>query len=176
MVIAGIAMGVLALIAVIIALVSRRSRPATHFLDEEPSQHRSFAPLTSQELAKDVHKDGERKSFNSDASIDVKSLQKSVSAVRPPPPADRMQSFSDNQFVSRINNRRSTSVHAVAFALPDLQTATTNFATGRLLGEGTIGRVYKAKFADGRVILTFFLLHHSLLFFMSDALHHDLHN
>lgn len=89
-----------------------------------------------------MRKDMDRKSVNSDASLDIKALQKSS-----------VQSFSDNQFATRLNSRRSTSVGAVAHSLVDLQTATADFATARLVGEGTIGRVYKAKYGDGKVII-----------------------
>ncbi|XP_038886267.1 protein STRUBBELIG-RECEPTOR FAMILY 5 [Benincasa hispida] len=157
LVIAGIAMGVLAVIAMVIGLTSRRRRrPPSHYLDEDTSQHRSFTPLTSQELSKanlhnnDTNNNGiDRKSFNSDASVDIKGL----SVVRPPPaPSDPVQSFSDNQFANRLNSRRSTSFRAISYSLLDLQTATANFAPARLLGEGTIGRVYKAKYGDGKVL------------------------
>lgn len=49
------------------------------------------------------------------------------------------------------NSKRSSSVPVKCYSLTDLLTATGNFASGRLLGEGSIGRVYKAKYADGRV-------------------------
>lgn len=57
MAIAAIALGILALIGFLIALLSRRkSSPSSHFLDEERlSQHRSFTPLASQELPQDLH-------------------------------------------------------------------------------------------------------------------------
>ncbi|TYK01151.1 protein STRUBBELIG-RECEPTOR FAMILY 5-like [Cucumis melo var. makuwa] len=155
LVIAGIAMGVLAVIAVVIGMTSKRRRHVSHYLDEDTSQHRSFTPLTSQELSKGNDSNNnngiDRKSFNSDASIDIKS---GVSVVRPPPaPLDPVRSFSDNQFATRLNSRtRSTSFRATSYSLVDLQTATANFAPARLLGEGTIGRVYKAKFGDGKVL------------------------
>lgn len=148
-------MGVLAVIAVVIGMTSKRRRHVSHYLDEDTSQHRSFTPLTSQELSKGNDSNNnngiDRKSFNSDASIDIKS---GVSVVRPPPaPLDPVRSFSDNQFATRLNSRtRSTSFRATSYSLVDLQTATANFAPARLLGEGTIGRVYKAKFGDGKVI------------------------
>ncbi|KAK7832291.1 protein strubbelig-receptor family 5 [Quercus suber] len=54
--IVGIALGVLAAIGALIALFSKRkSSPSSHFLDEERScQSRSFTPLASQELSKDL--------------------------------------------------------------------------------------------------------------------------
>lgn len=59
MAIAGIALGVLVAIGVLIALFSRRkSSPSSNFLDEERlSQRRSFTPLASQELSQDLRAD-----------------------------------------------------------------------------------------------------------------------
>ncbi|KAG8653194.1 protein STRUBBELIG-RECEPTOR FAMILY 4 isoform X3 [Manihot esculenta] len=102
---------------------------------------------------KDHGKDGngknESESFD---SINIKTLQKSPSIGYKPPPSDFTQSLNDNEFASRLNSKRSTSIHAVPYSLADLQTATSNFATGRLIGEGSIGRVYKAKYPDGKVL------------------------
>lgn len=57
MTIAGIALGVLAAIGILIALFSRRkSPPPSNFLDDERiSQRRSFTPLASRELSQDFH-------------------------------------------------------------------------------------------------------------------------
>ncbi|XP_057967630.1 protein STRUBBELIG-RECEPTOR FAMILY 5-like [Malania oleifera] len=157
--IAGIALGVLLALVIVIVLLSRKSAsPAPHFLDEERlGQLRSFSPLSSQELSSDLHADAHKdfkglKSFDSSSSIAVKVLQTSPSAGLKPPPSDRIRSFNDNEFANRLNVKRSTSVHARCYPLSDLQSATGNFATGRLLGEGSIGRVYRAKYTDGRVL------------------------
>ncbi|KAG6730640.1 hypothetical protein I3843_01G085700 [Carya illinoinensis] len=158
--IAGIALGVLAAIGILIALFSRRkSPPPSHFLDEERiSQRRSFTPLASRELSKDFHtgirkdfKDNSR-SLDSSASIDIKSLQNSPSSCPKRASSDFKQSYDDNEFANRLNSKRSTSVRAISYSLADLQLATGNFATGRLLGEGSIGRIYRAKYADGKVL------------------------
>ncbi|KAF2317713.1 hypothetical protein GH714_039631 [Hevea brasiliensis] len=90
---------------------------------------------------------GESESFD---SIDTKTLQKSPSIGYKPPHSDFAQSLNDNEFASRLNASRSTSIHAVPYSLADLQTATGNFAAGRLIGEGSLGRVYRAKYPDGK--------------------------
>ncbi|KAK4587615.1 hypothetical protein RGQ29_018860 [Quercus rubra] len=157
--IAGIALGALAAIGVLIALFSRRkSSPSSHFLDEERSnQSRSFTPLASQELSKNLPTDisndfkGHR-SVDSSASIDIKTLQKSPSVGFKLPPPEFQQTYNDNEFANLLNARRSTSLRATSYSLADLQLATANFASGRLLGEGCIGRVYRAKYADGKVL------------------------
>lgn len=78
--------------------------------------------------------------------MDVKALQKSPSIGLKPPP-------SLNDLANRLSVKRSTSILATAYSLADLQSATRNFATASLLGEGSVGRVYKAKYADGKVCL-----------------------
>ncbi|XP_059459225.1 protein STRUBBELIG-RECEPTOR FAMILY 5-like [Corylus avellana] len=157
--IAGIAMGVLVVIGILITLFSRRkSSPSSNFLDEERiSQRRSFTPLASQELSQDLRADisksfKELQPLDRCASVDIKSLQKSPSIGPKHPPYDLKRSYDENEFTNRLNARRSTSLHATSYSLPDLQLATVNFATGRILGEGSIGRVYRAKYADGKVL------------------------
>ena len=103
----------------------------------------------------------ELKSLDRCASVDIKSLQKSPSIGPKHSPYDLKRSYDENEFANRLNARRSTSLRATSYSLPDLQLATVNFATGRLLGEGSIGRVYRAKYADGKVFsawLLYFLL------------------
>ncbi|XP_061361366.1 protein STRUBBELIG-RECEPTOR FAMILY 5-like [Gastrolobium bilobum] len=160
--IAGIAFGVLAIIIIVIALSKKRSSlrsslPSSHFMDEEKnSQRRSFTPLASQELSKDSGADvsKEYKGFKSldSTSIDIKTLQKAPSIDVRSSISDCVQSFNDIEFANRLNARRSTSIRCIPFSLAELQTVTANFASGRLLGEGSIGRVYRAKYADGKVL------------------------
>ncbi|RDX71756.1 Protein STRUBBELIG-RECEPTOR FAMILY 5, partial [Mucuna pruriens] len=157
-VIAGIAFGVLAVIIIVIALSKRRSTlPSSHFIDEERrSQRKSFTPLASQQLSKDSGADVTKdyKGFKSldSTSIDVKALQQTSSIGVRSSISDCVQSFNDNEFANRLKARRSTSIRVTSFSLADLQTATANFASGRLLGEGSIGRVYRAKYPDGKVL------------------------
>ncbi|KAG5016459.1 hypothetical protein JHK85_022595 [Glycine max] len=156
--IAGIAFGVLAVIIIVVALSKRRSsKTSSHFIDEDRnSQHRSFTPLASQELSKDSGHDVSKdyigfKSMDS-TSIDVKALQKSPSVSVRSSVSDCVQSFNDNEFANRLNSKRSTSIRVTTFSHAELQSATANFASGRLLGEGSIGCVYRAKYADGKVL------------------------
>lgn len=96
---------------------------------------------------------------SSSSSFDVTSFQRSSSAASGKPGApSRKQSLSETEFVNRLNAGRSMSSHATPFLLGDLQTATANFASGRLIGHGTIGRVYRAKYTDGKVFFFFHLV------------------
>ncbi|XP_019448456.1 PREDICTED: protein STRUBBELIG-RECEPTOR FAMILY 5-like isoform X2 [Lupinus angustifolius] len=160
--IAGIAIAVLIVIIIIAALIKKRSpSPSSNFIDEETHshRHRSFTPLASQELTKNdsgsdaVNKEykGFKSSLDS-TTIDMKALQKNPSIGVRSSVSDCVQSFNDNEFAKRLNSKRSTSVRCTPFSLAELQTATANFASGRLLGEGSIGCVYRAKYVDGKVL------------------------
>ncbi|XP_004305791.1 PREDICTED: protein STRUBBELIG-RECEPTOR FAMILY 5-like [Fragaria vesca subsp. vesca] len=142
--IAAIAFAVLFLLGVIIFLFSRKKRPNnSHLLDDDRlDRHKSFSMFSSRDLTKDMHSDYDGlKSSDPAAVIDIKPVQKSPSSGFKSI-SGRLQSFA----------RRSTSVKAVSYALADLQIATGNFAPARLLGQGTIGRVYKAKFESGKIL------------------------
>ncbi|KAL3373034.1 hypothetical protein AABB24_005174 [Solanum stoloniferum] len=58
----------------------------------------------------------------------------------------------------KMSNRRSFSkkckipICAKLYAVADLQLATSNFSPNNLLGEGTLGSVYRADFPDGQVL------------------------
>lgn len=93
----------------------------------------------------------ELKLSDSSSSITARALQTSPSIGFRPPPSDRIKSFKDKEFESNKGVKRSSSFHVTCYPLADLQTAAGNFATGRLLGEGSLGRVYRAKYADGKV-------------------------
>ena len=99
--------------------------------------------------------------INSFGSIDIKTLQKAPSMGCKPPPSDFTESISDNEFAIRLNAGRNTSVRSMAFSLTDLLTATGNFASGRLIGEGSLGPVYRAKYPDGKVwlVVSYFPFH-----------------
>ncbi|XVE89236.1 hypothetical protein DITRI_Ditri19aG0134300 [Diplodiscus trichospermus] len=145
-------LGALLVAALLIAIFSTRRTPppSSHFLDEERATGRTgFTPLQSQELSSESYvgilKDAKG------VVLDMKSLQKSPSMGLKRSVSGRV-SFSENEFASRLKGRRSTSVHVIPYSLADLQNATANFAPNRLLGEGTIGRVYRAKYPDGKVL------------------------
>ncbi|XP_071901229.1 protein STRUBBELIG-RECEPTOR FAMILY 5-like isoform X3 [Coffea arabica] len=133
----------------------------------------------SNDLPNDVQNDfRERKSFGSSSSVKVKCLQTSASMslqtgktlqVSPSPgfksgkaleaslsgdlklpPSDCARYTNHNEITDRLE--RSSSIHVTCYSLSELQNATGNFATGRLLGEGSIGRVYRTKHADGKVL------------------------
>ncbi|KAL0341731.1 UNVERIFIED_CONTAM: protein STRUBBELIG-RECEPTOR FAMILY 5 [Sesamum calycinum] len=156
--IVGIVLGVLVVLGLIIALLSkRRSPPSSHFLEEDRlNQRRPFAPLSSGQLSNDLDAESradlrEVRSPKASSLIQVKSVGTSSSIRLKHPPSDHPKSFNNNENTN-LMNVRSSSIHVAPYPLAELQSATGNFATGRLLGEGSIGRVYRAKYADGKVL------------------------
>ncbi|KAJ6327895.1 hypothetical protein OIU77_009719 [Salix suchowensis] len=129
-----------------IFLTKRKVAGIEHLL---PFHHKNY-PITG--LLPQRRSLKKTESLNSSGPIDIKTLQKDPSMGYKPPPSNFSQSINDNQFASCLNPGRNTSVRAVAFPLTDLQTATGNFALGRLIGEGSLGRVYRAKYPDGKVL------------------------
>lgn len=53
---------------------------------------------------------------------------------------------------SSVKSLRST-ISASVYSVADLQVATNSFAQENLIGEGSLGRVYRADFPDGQVRL-----------------------
>lgn len=150
--IAGIVLGVLVVLVIIIALFTRKSSSgSSHFLEEDRfSQHRPFSPLASKQLSIDLPPDTPKKfigmkSFDSSSSTEIDKLPASSSV------GFKLGSIRSPSLDLR-NSKRSSSVPVKCYSLTDLMTATGNFASSRLLGEGSIGRVYKAKYGDGRVM------------------------
>ena len=60
-------------------------------------------------------------------------MQKSPSVGFKLPPPEFKKTYIDNEFANLLNARKSTSLRATHYSLADLQLATTNFASGRLL-------------------------------------------
>ncbi|KAJ6806599.1 protein STRUBBELIG-RECEPTOR FAMILY 5-like [Iris pallida] len=145
-VIFGVVIAFLFLLVIVLTLIKRSSSSASpHYIDDD-SQNRSFTPLVTDEFTG-------HKSMDSDASINVKALESCPSMGLKPPPSDRNRSSTENEFARKYNSKRSTDpASAIAYSLVDLQAATGSFSSSRLLGEGSIGCVYKAKYADGKVL------------------------
>jgi hypothetical protein len=69
-----------------------------------------------------------------------------------PPPAEKLtveRIQGKNGSVKRIKSP----ITATSYTVASLQTATNSFSQEFLVGEGSLGRVYKADFPNGKVIL-----------------------
>ncbi|KAK1263697.1 Protein STRUBBELIG-RECEPTOR FAMILY 6 [Acorus gramineus] len=144
-VIAGILISILVVSAIVaFFLVKRRSRKSSD--EGKLGQDRTFAlPLSeAQEL----------KSIQISSAGNIKPSEPAAPMTLKPPPIDRHKSFdevdlSNKPVVKRFNN---ASITATAYSVADLQMATGSFSIDNLIGEGSIGRVYRAQFDDGKVL------------------------
>lgn len=156
--IAGIVIGVLAALAIMLAIAKRRRSSFSSSLLDEPDNCRkpfhSFGSsrFSSKELGVDTGKSfKDVKSTDLSCSVDINALQSSGPIGLKPSLSSRFKSIKTSEPANATTQRRS-SFDVTPYALADLQIATSNFATNRLLGEGSIGRVYKAKYSDGKVL------------------------
>ncbi|CAN6462455.1 unnamed protein product [Victoria cruziana] len=136
----GLAMGAFALVGIVAAIVSSRSSP--RYLDEEKMSSRRDSPFFSQEMKG-------LKLVEISAPVHVKTLQISSSMG----PSEKHTSFSNSDYLSKNNSRRSGGpVTATSYPLAELQMASGSFSKEHFIGEGTLGKVFKAKYVDGKVL------------------------
>ncbi|KAH9665515.1 protein STRUBBELIG-RECEPTOR FAMILY 6 [Citrus sinensis] len=124
---------------------SRRSSTDIEKLDNQP-----FAPLAAS--SNEVQ---ELKSVQSSSSIDTKTFDTAVSINLRPPPIDRHKSFDEEDFSKKpivVKKAVKAPTNVTSYSIADLQMATGSFNVENLLGGGTFGRVYRAQFADGKVL------------------------
>lgn len=80
----------------------------------------------------------------------VKPTNASVIDLKPPPlekiAAERLQG--NNGSMKQVNSP----ITATSYSVAALQTATNSFSQESLIGEGSIGRVYKGEFPNGKVL------------------------
>lgn len=73
-----------------------------------------------------------------------------------PPPVDRHKSFDEDDVTAKpivVPPKKviTAPINAKSFSVADLQIATESFNAENLIGEGSIGRVYRAQLDDGKV-------------------------
>ncbi|GAB4841898.1 Protein STRUBBELIG-REPTOR FAMILY 6 [Ancistrocladus abbreviatus] len=122
---------------------SRRSAPDIEKLDNQP-----FTPLASNEVL-------ERKSVQSSSSTNSKIFEPAASINLKPPPSERGKSFDEDDYSNKpVVTKEPTLVpsNVMSYSIADLQMATGSFSFDNLIGEGTIGRVYRAQVDDGKVL------------------------
>ncbi|KAM0925585.1 hypothetical protein ACQ4PT_004112 [Festuca glaucescens] len=135
----------LAAVILLSVLARNRSSPvSSHYYMDESGQNRQFK---SQSLVKKIH-------FCRTSSVEMQSLEKSTSMDCKTPPAVPFKSMNDNEFENKLNNSRRIldPISMVSYSSSDLQAATSGWHSSRLIGQGTICRVYKAKYAGGQVL------------------------
>ncbi|XP_068661105.1 protein STRUBBELIG-RECEPTOR FAMILY 7-like [Aristolochia californica] len=134
-------------------LFKRKSR--SHLSEDKLDQDRPFTSLASNEFK-------EIKSTRTTSSVSMTKLEPLVSVALKPPPIERHKSFDDDDFASKIpapvpvpvpvKRTNTASISAIVYSIADLQVATGSFSADNLIGEGSIGRVYRAQFNDGKIL------------------------
>ncbi|GAV87311.1 LRR_1 domain-containing protein/Pkinase_Tyr domain-containing protein/LRRNT_2 domain-containing protein/LRR_4 domain-containing protein/LRR_6 domain-containing protein [Cephalotus follicularis] len=145
--IAGIIISLL-LVGAIVAffLFKRRSRRTSSDIEKHDNQ--PFAPLASNEVQ-------EMKSIQTSSAVKTKTFDTSASINLRPPPIDRHKSFDEDDYPKKpivVKKAVSAPVNVPSYSIADLQMATGSFSVENLLGEGSFGRVYRARFDDGKVL------------------------
>ncbi|KAL2539071.1 Protein STRUBBELIG-RECEPTOR FAMILY 7 [Abeliophyllum distichum] len=128
-------------------IIKRRSRKPS--MDIEKPENQPFAPLASQEAP-------EMKSVQSLSMASSKTFEAPATINLKPPPIDRHKSFDEDEVsakpivIPKKINR--VPINAKSYSVADLQIATDSFSIENLIGEGSIGRVYRAQLDDGKVL------------------------
>ncbi|XAR49819.1 Non-specific protein-tyrosine kinase [Bertholletia excelsa] len=145
--IAGIVISILVVGAVVaFFIVKRRSKRSS--ADIENLGNQPFSPLGANEVQ-------EVKSIQNSNPIDTKTFDPPASLNLRPPPLERHKSFDEDDFSKKpvvTKKAYTTPINAISYSIADLQMATDSFSVENLVGEGSIGRVYRAQFDDGKVV------------------------
>ncbi|KAF9587120.1 hypothetical protein IFM89_039663 [Coptis chinensis] len=146
--IAGIVISIL-LVGALLAffLLKRKTRKPSPDI-EKLENDRPFTPLASDEVK-------EMKSIQTSSAANTKTFENSASMNLRPPPIDRHKSFDEDDFSYKpvvVKKSITTPISATVYSIADLQMATGSFSAENLIGEGSVGRVYRAQFDDGKVL------------------------
>ncbi|KAL6560028.1 hypothetical protein OROGR_005145 [Orobanche gracilis] len=147
--IAGIIISILVVGAILaFFIIKRRSRKSPS--DIEKLDNQPFAPLASQvQEIKPVQTSSTTSNmfFEAPAVINLK-----------PPPFDRHKSFDEDDVSVSVlpvvapKKVNRAPINVRLFSVADLQIATGSFNVDNLIGEGSVGRVYRAQLDDGKVV------------------------
>ncbi|KMZ57610.1 Protein STRUBBELIG-RECEPTOR FAMILY 7 [Zostera marina] len=146
--IAGIVISVLVVASILIFFLIKRKRKKSTVMEKpEPTGH--FAPLASSNET------------NEYTSIQIPNEMVTVETPLPidmkPIPLVRINSFDGKDNGDKLNTPivvtgKPAPINATVYSVGDLQMATGSFSIENLVGEGYIGRVYRAQFDDGKVL------------------------
>ncbi|KAK9149237.1 hypothetical protein Scep_007994 [Stephania cephalantha] len=147
--VAGIVISIL-VVGAIVAFFLLKKRSKRQSLDVENSyDDRPFTAFTSNEVK-------ESKPVLPSFTVPPKPIETPIPVVSlRPPPIDRKKSFDEDDFSNKpivVKKVNRATIKATAYSVADLQMATASFSPENLIGDGTIGRVYRAQFGDGKVL------------------------
>lgn len=71
-----------------------------------------------------------------------------------PPPGEKTLAAAKSYWGNESGNRAiKVPISATSYTVAALQSATNSFSQEYLIGEGSLGRVYKAEFSNGKVMI-----------------------
>ncbi|KAM7253491.1 hypothetical protein ACFE04_021645 [Oxalis oulophora] len=146
--IAGIVISLLVVGAIVVFFLVKRKRKSRKSSDIEKLDSEPFAPLAPSGLH-------EMKSVQSSSAADTKTFDTSAAINLRPPPMERNKSFDEDDFTNKpivVKKAVAPPQNVTSYTVADLQIATASFSVENLLGEGSFGRVYRARFDDGKVL------------------------
>lgn len=146
--IAGIVISLLVVGAIVAIFLWRRKSKKPSPDVEKPDIVQPFTALPSDEVK-------EMKSIQPTPAVNTKTFENSLSINLRPPPFDRNKSFDEDDSTNKpivFKKAHAAPISATVYSVADLQMATGSFSVDHLIGEGSIGRVYRAQFDDGKVL------------------------
>ncbi|KAG0451740.1 hypothetical protein HPP92_026099 [Vanilla planifolia] len=153
--IAGIVISILVVGALVsFFLLRRKSRKFSR--QEYLEQDQPFAaPYPTSEIKdfKSIHVASED-DMGYNPATDTALFQSAPISVKPPP-IDRLNKrYDGDDLPKRVPSKKAKSVpiNLTMYSVADLQIATDSFSPDNLVGKGSLGSVYRAKFADGKVL------------------------
>lgn len=97
------------------------------------------------------------KSVQSLSTASSKTFEAPATISLKPPPIDLHKSFDEYDISAKPivppKKVNTVLINAKSYSVADLQIATESFSIENLIGEGSIGRVYRAQFDYGKVIV-----------------------
>ncbi|CAA7401160.1 unnamed protein product [Spirodela intermedia] len=144
--IAGIIIALLVVGSIVAFFLVKRRRSRHSSIKEKLDVDRPFTALPEP---------NEMKSVQPSSAADHVTVELPATLSLKPPPMERHKSFDDGEDLpSRplVAKKITSPISAKAYPVADLQMATGSFNVENLLGEGSVGRVYRGQFDDGKVL------------------------
>ncbi|PKA65843.1 Protein strubbelig-receptor family 6 [Apostasia shenzhenica] len=153
--IAGIVIGIFVFGAIIaFFLLKRKTRKSLRKENLELDQ--PFAPLASNDI-KEMKSTQAASAVDTATfipAIDMTAFQAAPLSLKPPPVDLQIKSNGDDDSLKKTSVKKAiiAPMTVTVYSVADLQMATNSFSVDNLLGEGSLGRVYRAQFNDGKVL------------------------
>ncbi|XP_050285072.1 protein STRUBBELIG-RECEPTOR FAMILY 6 [Quercus robur] len=146
--IAGIVISIFVVGGIVAFFLMKKRKSRRSLSDNEKVDNQPFTALASNEVQ-------EMKSIQTSSTINTKAFDTTVSINLRPPPIDRHKSFDEDDFSKKptvVKKVKAAPINVTSYSVADLQMATGSFSVENLLGGGSLGRVYRAQFDDGKVL------------------------